>query len=176
MKSVARLLAELAAPDEGVRVEASKALGQLRTKRALDHAIPALCALVRGASDGGTRWAAAYALTWHRDGRAVAPLLEALGDRREEPKVRGQAAEGLGQLLAGRDDDGPLGVLRDALGAPEPEVRFWSAFALGQAGDRRAIPELARLAVTDHAVVPGWWAVSKEAAAALAAIQRRDAV
>lgn len=173
MKSVAQLLTALQSTDEIARVEAAKALGGLRTQPALDQAIPALCILLRESRDSETRWAAAYALTWTGDKRAIMPLLGALRDQREEPRVRGQAAEGLGEALVGGSDDAALDVLLDSLRSPAPEVRFWSAFALGKIGDRRAIPELERLAAHDHAVVPGWWSVSKEATAAIAAIAAR---
>ncbi len=46
-------------------------------------------------------------------------------------------------------------------------VRFWSAFALGQLGDTRALPELKRLEAADKAALPGWWKVSKEASDAI---------
>jgi HEAT repeat protein len=52
-----------------------------------------------------------------------------------------------------------------------PEVRFWSAFALGFMKAKPALVELERLATTDDAEVPGWWSVSKEAAWAIAEIK-----
>ena len=77
---------------------------------------------------------------------------------------------GLDQLLASQGPNQAFGVFIEALQAPEPEVRFWSAFALGQLRDRGALPALERLATTDRAVVPGWWAVTEEARDAITAI------
>ena len=37
-----------------------------------------------------------------------------------------------------------------------------------------AAPALASLAATDQAVLPGWWAVGKEAADAIAAIEAKE--
>jgi HEAT repeat protein len=152
--------------------EAAKALASIRNR----HAFRPLAAALAGEKDMEKRKAAAYALGWLGDQRAVEPLLERVADAAEDPRVRGQAAESLGYLLEylqmqAQPDAAAVDALIAALRDPSGEVRFWAAFALGLARDHRAIPELERLAEADHQVVPGWWAVSKEAHDAIANIK-----
>jgi HEAT repeat protein len=109
---------------------------------------------------------AAWALGFQASGgRGVAALLRALGDQDEETDVRAHAAEALGHLADGLGEREPdvLGALLHGLRDAAPEVRFWSAFALGNLGDEAAIPALERLAERDEESVPGWWSIRKEA-------------
>jgi HEAT repeat protein len=109
---------------------------------------------------------AAWALGFHPQGQqAAGSLLRALGDREEEADVRAHAAEALGHLadrLGEREPD-VLGALLHGLRDASPEVRFWSAFALGNLADEAAIPALELLATRDEESVPGWWSIRKEA-------------
>ena len=92
-------------------------------------------------------------------------LLQTLADRQEDPDVRAHAAEALGHMadrLGAREGDVLAALLR-SLTDPSAYVRFWSAFALGNLGDPRAIPALERLAERDTQSVPGWWSIRKEA-------------
>ena len=59
-----------------------------------------------------------------------------------------------------------IGTLQDA----SSEVRFWSAFALGQLGDARAIPALEQLAMRDKTAVANWGTVREEALDAITQI------
>ncbi len=61
----------------------------------------------------------------------------------------------------------------DDLHDAEPEVRFWSAFSLGQLRARQARTALAVL-VDDDTLLPGWWSVGDEAADALMLIAGRE--
>jgi HEAT repeat protein len=128
------------------------------------------------ADDPKGREAAAYALTWMGDRRAVHPLLLAAQNRREVALVRGQALEAIGSIWPRpRSPVGPvLGLLED----PEVQVRFWACYALSQFQDTGAIPALRRL-LSDEAVCPGWWSVKGEAAWAIAELEgdpRADAI
>jgi HEAT repeat protein len=152
--------------DSRLSWEAAKSLAIVRSKRALR---PLIITLVE-AEDSNKRQAAAYALGWLCDKRAVEPLLKTLTQRSEDERVRSQAAESLG-FLKDKRAAGPLIV---ALKDPSTEVRFWSAFALGQLGDRRALPQLKRLATTDKTILDGWWEVSKEASDAIACIRAQE--
>jgi HEAT repeat protein len=109
---------------------------------------------------------AAWALGFHKQGhQAAGSLLRTLADQDEEADVRAHAAEALGHLadrLGEREPD-VLGALLHGLRDATPEVRFWSAFALGNLGDEAAIPALERLAARDEESVPGWWSIRKEA-------------
>ena len=137
------------------------------------EATKALCKLGRGAAmfrrlllEGHTaqvRKAAAYALGCFQDQGATADLCRVLKSASEEPSVRGQAAEALGYLR----DHSAFSSLLEAASDPSPEVRFWTAFALGQLGDRRAEPVLDRLSQGDSAHVEGWGTVAEEAGRAL---------
>lgn len=101
-------------------------------------------------SDAIVRQIAAYALGMLGDVRAVTPLIRVLSKQDEGPGVRGMAAEQLGTL----DDTAAVPALIAALNDAEAEIRFWSVFALGKLLDRRALPELRRLAREDTGAVP----------------------
>jgi HEAT repeat protein len=170
-RSVWALLSAFGDARSEVFWEAAKALASTRSR----HALRPLAAALAGEQDHEKRKAAAYALGWLGDVRAVEPLLERFADTAEDPSVRGQAAESLGYVLEylrmqARPDREAVDALIAALRDPSAEVRFWAAFALGHTHDQRAIPELERLAETDHELVPRWWAVSKEARDAIASI------
>ena len=153
------LLAALRAQQPDVRRAAAQALGELRHRRAVQ---PLIAALLND-EDVGVRVAAANALGALGDKRAFEPLMSALGNPAGDPRVRGMAAEALADLR----DRRAAPALITGLSDPAPEVRFWCAFALGELGDPFALAELERVAATDDAVVPGWGAVSQEAATAV---------
>ena len=146
--------------------EAAKSLALVKSKRALKPLIVALSE----AKDRNKRQAAAYALGSLCDKRAVEPLIKTLTNTLEDATVRGQAAESLGNSRDRRAVGPLIAPLKDA----STEVRFWSAFALGQLGDRRALKELTRLAATDRSILDGWWEVSKEASDAIACIRGEE--
>jgi HEAT repeat protein len=93
--------------------------------------------------------------------------VQVLRDSREDAQLRGHAAEALAYLGNRRAAPALITTLDD----PSPEVRLWSAFALGELGDRRAVAPLERLAATDVTPVPGWWTVGEEAREALKRLQ-----
>ncbi|MBN1286345.1 MAG: HEAT repeat domain-containing protein [Anaerolineae bacterium] len=132
-------------PSEEIRASATNALGWLSVKLSLSSRF-------------------LYRLLSHR--KIAEVLIEKLNDTTETPNVRGEAAE----ALANGCFTETVPSLINALGDPSAEVRFWSAFALGQVGSPAAIPALERLAA-DEAIVPGWWSVGKEANDALVTIK-----
>ena len=78
---------------------------------------------------------------------------------------------------------GPAGTLA-AISAkkhdPSAEVRFWSAYSLGQlcrfkdfGNTEEVLRDLHEVAASDHAEVPKWGLVSKEAAEAIDEISKR---
>jgi HEAT repeat protein len=111
---------------------------------------------------------AAYALGDIGGKRAVAALRATVANRQEDAEVRGMAAEQLGASFAWVAVPDLIARLRDTT----PEVRFWSAYALGFLRVREASRTLERLAKTDYARVPGWWTVKREARWALKEIAR----
>jgi HEAT repeat protein len=126
--------------DREIVWESAKALSILKTRSVVPKLISSL----------KSQWiehrsAAAYALGMMREPRAIAHLEAVLADRKESPTVRGHAAEALAYLKKRRS----FTVLLSALDDPEPEVRRWAAFALGELGDKRALPELKRVALLD---------------------------
>jgi HEAT repeat protein len=145
--------------DVGVVWEAAKALVNLGNTKA----VPNLIVCLAEEAQPERRSAIVWALGNFYDKRAVPVLIQTLQNKLETPQVRGHTAEALGQLR----DKRVLKVLVAALKDEFPEVRFWSAYALGQLKDPSVISELEQLAKSDKAVVPGWWAVKKEARAAI---------
>jgi HEAT repeat protein len=122
--------------------------------------------LLRSHESPLVRARAAWTLGFHPQGaQALDALLETLADQQEDPDVRAHAAEALGHMadrLDEREGDVLAALLRSLTDA-SAYVRFWSAFALGNLGDPRAIPALERLAERDTHSVPGWWSIRKEA-------------
>ncbi len=120
------------------------------------------------ADDQKGREAAAYALTWMGDRRAVYPLLLTAQNPREVASVRGQALEAIGSISP--RPRSPVGEVLSLLDDPEVQARFWACYALSQFENAGAIPALRRL-LADEAVCPGWWSVKGEAAWAIAELE-----
>ena len=111
---------------------------------------------------------AAYVLGVLQGKRRTLALERTLNDKHENPTVRSCAAE---SLVLGHRGDTHAVLLRN-LEDPSKEIRFWCAFALGEIGERKALPALKWLAENDDRVVKGWWAVSKEARDAIRTIKK----
>jgi HEAT repeat protein len=158
-----RKLVKTLANDDQKRWEAARALSQVddtRTLRRVER-------LLEGRGNEEGRAAAAYVLGFNSASGASAVLARRLADPDESPIVRAYAAEGLGHLL---QHEAVLAEVRttvvSCLRDPEPEVRFWSAFAAGVLDLQESRPQLERLTV-DEACVEGWWTVGQEAVWAL---------
>lgn len=145
-----------------------------------------LLGLLATALTGEQRFAVVYALALTgcalRDPRVRPALLRVLGDAGEAPRVRGIAAEGLGNLHGscfgvGAERDAAFeatgALLTAMLSDPAPEVRFWSAFALGSLGYRAALPRLRAVAAADAGWFANWWTVGEEASDAVDRIEGR---
>jgi HEAT repeat protein len=157
-----RLAALASAEGEAEITRAAQALVETRGRRVRQG----LERLLASHERAEVRAKAAWALGFHPQGpQATGSLLQTLGDRDEEADVRAHAAEALGHLAdrLGEHERDVLGALLHSLRDASPEVRFWSAFALGNLGDEAAIPALELLAARDEESVPGWWSIRKEA-------------
>ena len=110
------------------------------------------------------RYHAAYALGSFDSVRATQALREVVRDRNQHGEVRGRAAEALVYQRSAIPD--LIAGLRDSA----PEVRFWSAYALGEGRVRRALPALRRL-TKDRSRVRRWWSIAREARWAIATIE-----
>jgi len=146
-----------------MRSEAARSLGVLNSKKATSFLIKSL----RKDTNAEVRMYAAHAFGLLHDERALEPLVETLSDTEENPKVRGMAAETLGSMC----DERAILPLIKALSDHSVEVRFWSAFALGELGAVQALPELERLLNVDNESLPGQGSIKQEASAAIKAIQ-----
>lgn len=114
------------------------------------------------------RAAAAYALNLTHGNAAIPALEKSLANKREHPKVRGQAAES----LAHNHREKTHQLLRRSLDDPSKYVRFWCAYALSEMADERALDRLRKLVKSDYRVVRGFWSVSKQANAAIRKIRK----
>jgi len=114
------------------------------------------------------RAAAAYALELSHSKAVILALEKAIANKREHPKVRGQAAESLAFNHRAKSHD----ILRANLHDPSKEVRFWCAYSLAEMADEDALVPLKRLAEEDHRIVKGFWSVSKEAKWAIRVIRK----
>jgi HEAT repeat protein len=114
------------------------------------------------------RAAAAFAMQMVNTPRTVRALEDAVKNKSERPRVRGEAAEALAHCHRTKSHNVLLAGLNDS----SRDVRFWCAFSLGEMAEKRALPSLKRLATTDRRVVKGFHSVAKEAADAIENIQK----
>lgn len=114
------------------------------------------------------RTAAAYALNLMHGTHAVAGLERCVQNKKEHPKVRGQAAESLAHNHRSKTHE----ILRQNLDDSSKEVRFWCAYALAEMADAEALVPLRVLAESDDRVVKGFWSVAREAKAAIRKIRK----
>jgi hypothetical protein len=115
------------------------------------------------------RYEAAYGLSFWGERRAAWALLPVLLDPGETPRVRGQAAEGVGCSLGLRRlSPAQRERVRSALDAglqdPEVELRFWCLYAAGQTRMTELRPRIEHLRDNDPRLCPGLWHVRDEAA------------
>ena len=147
-----------------IRRQALQALGELGVTS------PKVLIILKHAlfndDDVEVRKTAAYSLGLLASEDSLNSLTEVLNNKNEDPTVRGMVAES----LIGFRNPSTITLLIACLADEASEVRFWSAFALGQLGAVEALPELQRLASEDHAEISGWHSVSQEAADAIKAI------
>jgi HEAT repeat protein len=154
-----------------VRRAAVQALGLLSSPAASD----ALISRLDEDPEHEVRAAAAAALGTLASPKGADALCRRLADPSEDDEVRGFAAEALGHVLAYEPRSGkPLKVLRAALTDPSPNVRFWTAFALGEAGDISDVARLQQLEA-DGAEVFGGATVADEARESIEQIRTRTA-
>ena len=141
--------------DEKAIWEIAKSLSLLETK----VQVQPLCSTVISGQPASRRAAAAYVLGRLRDRAVTDCLIHVLCNLGEEEIVRSHSAEALGALKDGKAFEFLLRNLSDT----SVSVRFWTAFALGELGDQRAVPSLKTLSETDNSILEGWWAIKKEA-------------
>jgi hypothetical protein len=177
-KSLDRLLAELALPEPEARRRAVERLGfydfrrKRPTRRQRDQALRAVLARLASDPDDDVRFEAAYILSfWDagsgRNGLVARALIAVLADEAQSIRVRARAAEDFSTCIPERE--GPtrrraLALCLELLGHPDPELRFWCIYALGQMQAREATPRIERIAREDDAMCPYMWGVGEEAA------------
>jgi len=165
-----RLVRRLTARDDAKRWAAASMLAQSADERTLRRVERVL----EGKAPERGRVAAAYVLGFSGESAAASVLARRLSDRDESPAVRAHAAEALGHLL---QFEPVLAESRSAivvaLADPEPEVRFWCAFAAGALELQESRPRLDRL-LDDDALLEGWWTVGQEAEWALRCLDGED--
>ena len=158
-----RLVRRLSASEDARRWAAASELARTGDERALRRVERVL----EGRGSEKSRAAAAYVLGFSGESGFADVLARRLVDPEERIVVRAHAAEALGHLL---QYEPVLAGIRTAivtsLTDPEPEVRFWSAFAAGALTLQESRPRLEML-LTDEAFIEGWWTVRQEAEWAL---------
>jgi HEAT repeat protein len=158
-----RLLSRLSARDDAQRWSAASELARRSDERTLRR----IERMLEGKGHERGRVAAAYVLGFSGEREVAGVLARRLSDRDECPPVRAHAAEALGHLL---QFEPVLAEYRSAIVAsltdPEPEVRFWCAFAAGALELQESRPRLERL-LADDTLLEGWWSVGQEAEWAL---------
>ena len=158
-----RLVRALKARDEARRRKAVSALLEVDDPRSLRR----IQRLLEGRGHDEGRAAAAYVLGFSGESSVADALAQRLADPDESVVVRAHAAEALGHLLQYQP---VLAGIRTKIVAglrePEPEIRFWCAFAAGVLDLQESRPQLERLR-GDEAHVEGWWTIGAEAEWAL---------
>jgi HEAT repeat protein len=165
-----RLVRALKARDDVKRWNAATALSQVddpRTLRRIER-------LLEGRGHEQGRAAAAYVLGFSGESDVSDALARRLADTDESAVVRAHAAEALGHLL---QHQRVLAEIRTAIVSclrdPEPEVRFWCAFAAGVLDLQESRPQLERMK-GDEAKIEGWWTVGQEAEWALRCLEGEE--
>ena len=165
-----RLVRRLSARDDAKRWSAASELAHGSDERTLRR----IERLLEGKGPERGRAAAAYVLGFSGESEVAGTLARRLSDLDESPAVRAHAAEALGHLLQFQP---VLAENRSAIVAsltdPEPEVRFWCAFAAGALELQESRPRLERL-LADDTLVEGWWTVGQEADWALRCLEGED--
>ncbi len=161
-----RVIAQLNGRSQVDAFEAAKAIWQ-------DHDAslerPLLQTLGNGRSPFN-RAAAAYAMQMITTPKTIRALERTVENKSETPRVRGEAAEALTHAHRKKTHN----VLLRGLGDRSKDVRYWSAFALGEMAERRALIALRRLVVTDKRIIKGFWSVAKEASDAIEKIETEN--
>jgi HEAT repeat protein len=134
-----------------------------------NHLVASLTRLLR-AERSETRAAAAYVLGVGQFASARGSLEHILDDVEEDASVRGHAAEALAYIQATES----VPVLVKHLTDHDSGVVYWCAFALGQIGDREAIPALQQLAERAGERRYDTFSLRAEALDAVAAINRHS--
>jgi HEAT repeat protein len=165
-----RLVRRLSARDDAKRWSAASELANTSDERTLKR----IERMLEGKGPERGRAAAAYVLGFSGESEVAGTLARRLSDRNEHPAVRAHAAEALGHLLQFQP---VLAENRSAivtsLTDPEPEVRFWCAFAAGALELQESRPRLERL-LADDTLLEGWWTVGQEADWALRCLDGED--
>ncbi len=162
-RSLPSLFTALRDPAESLRWTAALELGKINDQSAVSPLIETL----QTDSSPTVRGIAANSLGSLGNSLATPALIKIMLDPTETPELRGHAAE----ALSGIRGEEVIAPLIAALEDEVVDVRFWATFALGQIGDPRALPALGFLIATDSSVLPGWGAISQEAAEAVAGIK-----
>jgi HEAT repeat protein len=151
--------------DPELRGLTARVLGELPG----EQVFRALLGVLQKDPDPQVRAMAAYGLGSLGNRKGVEVLLGIIENRVEPPVVRSHAIEALAYL---RDRRAVVSLLR-TLSDSSSEVRFWSAFALGEIAGPNAIPALERVAASDRGILRRFGSVRKEAAAAITRIRER---
>jgi len=164
----------LAARDQSAEIRryAVQALGELNIQSA--QITQVLSDTVANDLDVEVRKIAAYALGNlgdSADSDVIGLLINILINQGEAPAVRGMAAEALSSIRAISAIPSLVEMLKDE----SPEVKFWSAFALGCIGDTNVVKPLTELAEAQDFVLPKWGSVREEAQKAIDVILERGA-
>lgn len=121
--------------------------------------------------------AATYALAFIENcDEAMITLIDLLSSSKNHELVRGQAAEGIGIMALSnyRFKETVENILLKSLKDRSPVVRFWSCYAVGQLGLKKAIAVLEEIKANDTEICPNWWYVSEEAEDAIEWINGRE--
>jgi HEAT repeat protein len=153
--------------EDGTQEDAWEAAKRLEST--VNDTVSFLLRVMVDGKETGTRAAAAYVLGFCRFASARVSLEEILDNVREDPFVRGHAAESLAYIGDPRSTDLLLRHLHDSnLG-----VRYWCTFALGQTGTMQAVSALKRMAESPGDEFYEGRSLRKEALAAVSEIEKR---
>ena len=150
--------------------EGARTLVRLDANEAAAHLID----LAKTPGPHDRRIAALWTLGFLRTLSATEPLLAILNSKLESPAVRAQAAESLGYIGDSEKASAIRPSLVNNIRDSNPDVVYWSAFALRTIGDMSVVPTLEQLA-TSQAVTSNGESVATEAKEAIAQIILRHA-
>lgn len=163
--------------ESGDAVDAFEGAKRLSFYKLSKGQVEALSIIPKSGKKLPNKEAATYALSFIENSHeALITLIDLVSSSENHELVRGQAAEGIGimALSNNRLREAVENTLLKSLKDPSPVVRFWSCYAVGRIGLKKAIEVLEEIKTNDTEICPNWWYVSEEAEDAIEWINGRE--
>jgi HEAT repeat protein len=142
--------------------EIGKTFIEINNKDTIDF----LMKILKNDSNANRRLVSAYVLGFLKSKESTSVLIEILHNKNEKRKIRGQAAESLGNI-------GNKTVIPELIKALKycPTIKYWVIYSLGELKAKKAIPYLEEIIKKDKSIVKDFGAIKDEAIYAIENIE-----